>query len=47
MKLTMQLIVDSMEEYHGTLIPGTKGAPGLWYQVMWYNPEAGLYDDVI
>lgn len=47
MKLTMQLIVDSMEEYHGTLIPGTKGAPGLWYQVMWYNPEAELYDDVI
>lgn len=47
MKLTMQLIADSMEEYHGTLIPGTKGAPGLWYQVMWYNPEAELYDDVI
>ena len=47
MKLTMQLIEDSMEEYHGTLIPGTKGAPGLWYQVMWYNPEAELYDDVI
>ena len=47
MKLTMQLIADSMEEYHGTLIPGTKGAPGLWYQVMWYNPVAELYDDVI
>ncbi|MGI6007182.1 MAG: PucR family transcriptional regulator [Ruminococcus sp.] len=47
MKIPMQLILDDMEEFHGTLVNVDGKEPKLWYQMVDYDSSVGMYEDVL
>lgn len=47
MKIPMQLILDYAEGFQGTYTPYGQEEERLWYQMVWYDPQVGMYEDVL
>ena len=47
MKLTLDLINEGLEKYHGILALETSSETNSWYQAVWYNPALDMEEDFL